>query len=249
MVTQVRFNPANETSLATGSEDGLVCVYDTTRASAEEALVSVINANCAVRRVGFFGPGGQGIYCLSGSETLSLWHAATAQCIVDHDDIRSRSEGWGGAAHSGSGPPGTGLNYLVDCFTADDATLYLLGGDWSGAVTLCEVTDAAVTPRWRSTEGHTGLVRACAAHQGLLCTGGEDARVCGWDWRGDPGAVAARIAASHAHRPEDSSAERRKAHRARPYAGQQGRSAPGRGGGGSTTVAARGRGKRGGRRN
>jgi len=38
VVTQVCFNPFNETELATGSEDGLVCVYDTRQAHADASL-------------------------------------------------------------------------------------------------------------------------------------------------------------------------------------------------------------------
>jgi WD40 repeat protein len=38
VVTQVCFNPRNETELATGSEDGLVCLYDTRQAHADASL-------------------------------------------------------------------------------------------------------------------------------------------------------------------------------------------------------------------
>ena len=62
LVTRVRFNPFNETELATGAEDGLVCLYDTTQANAEASLQCVINPACPVRRIGFFAPGGQGIF-------------------------------------------------------------------------------------------------------------------------------------------------------------------------------------------
>jgi hypothetical protein len=95
-VTQVCFNNGG-TEIATGSEDGLVCIYDTRhvshrnsaifahfcththrrkgtltqskfllfQAKAEDSLQCVINADCPVRKVGFFAPGGEGVYVLT----------------------------------------------------------------------------------------------------------------------------------------------------------------------------------------
>lgn len=52
-----------------------------------------MNAECAVRSVGFFGPEGEGVYCCTNTETLSLWHAAGAQRIKDFGDIRALARG------------------------------------------------------------------------------------------------------------------------------------------------------------
>lgn len=58
-----------------------------------QALDSVMNAECAVRSVGFFGPEGEGVYCCTNTETLSLWHAAGAQRIKDFGDLRALARG------------------------------------------------------------------------------------------------------------------------------------------------------------
>jgi WD40 repeat protein len=195
-VTQVAFNGARPTELATGGEDGLVCVYDTRRATAEESLQAVVNANCAVRRVGFFAPGGDGLYVLTGSETLSLWHTGTAQCIADWQDIRERIS------------PARPVNYLIDChYDSAAQRLFVAAGDWEGAVTVCEVSDAAVTPLQRlgggggSSEsgagGHSAMVRSFlvgsssssstgSGSAACILTGGEDARLCAWPTSAGP---------------------------------------------------------------
>lgn len=49
------FHPQRPTTLVSGSEDGLVCVYDTGVAQADEALATIINAECPVRDLTFFG--------------------------------------------------------------------------------------------------------------------------------------------------------------------------------------------------
>lgn len=52
-----------------------------------------MNAECPVRSVGFFGPEGEGVYCCTNTETLSLWHAAGAQRIKDFGDVRALTRG------------------------------------------------------------------------------------------------------------------------------------------------------------
>lgn len=73
----------------------------------------MMNAECAVRSVGFFGPEGEGVYCCTNTETLSLWHAAGAQRIRDFGDLRAVARGepqvdsdGGDAAKAGEGGKG-----------------------------------------------------------------------------------------------------------------------------------------------
>ena len=181
-ITQVKFNYQNSTEIATGGEDGLVCIYDTRRATADEALQAVLNPNCAVRRVGFFGKGGNGIFCLTGSETLSLWHKPTAQCVADWNDVRSDISKVDGVS---------GINYLVDCYyESSNERLYVAAGDAGGALTICEVSDTSVTPRakfgWSTNDsdprlqGHRSTVRSLLVCEHYILSGGEDARICAW---------------------------------------------------------------------
>eukprot|EP00586_Coscinodiscus_wailesii_P020574 CAMPEP_0172507840 /NCGR_PEP_ID=MMETSP1066-20121228/206978_1 /TAXON_ID=671091 /ORGANISM="Coscinodiscus wailesii, Strain CCMP2513" /LENGTH=284 /DNA_ID=CAMNT_0013285543 /DNA_START=63 /DNA_END=914 /DNA_ORIENTATION=- len=80
-ITRLRFHPTNPSLLLSASEDGLVCLFDTSRPSEEDALRSVMNVECPVRDAGFFG--GEGVYCLTGSETLSCWHGESAMRVCD----------------------------------------------------------------------------------------------------------------------------------------------------------------------
>ncbi|CAM9407447.1 unnamed protein product [Hapterophycus canaliculatus] len=92
-VTQVKFHPHKRSFMLTASEDGLMCFLDTEVSIEEDALDSVMNAECAIRSVGFFGPQGEGVYCCTNTETLSLWHAAGAQRIKDFGDVRALARG------------------------------------------------------------------------------------------------------------------------------------------------------------
>lgn len=90
-----------------------------------------MNAECAVRSVGFFGPEGEGVYCCTNTETLSLWHAAGAQRIKDFGDLRALARGepqadaeggdaaaakdGGGAAGPAAAAGGKEWGVAVDC--------------------------------------------------------------------------------------------------------------------------------------
>ena len=171
-----------------------------------------------VRQVGFFAPGGEGLYVLTGSETLGLWHKATAQCLNPAStDARALL---GGAA-----------NYLAGChFDAATGKLLLAAGDWGGGLLLCEVSDSGVAPVAAlgsgGSRGHGAVVRSCLwGGAGGLVTGGEDARVCAWSL-------------NPANQPPPPVAPKKKA----PSAGGKGRPGPsgGGGGGGGREAAERG---------
>lgn len=220
LVTEVVFEPEQQTLLLTGGEDGLMCMYDTTRATADDALVCIMNPNCAVRRVGFFGPHSQGAFCLTGTETLSLWHAGTAQCIRDWDSVREQSHSWG---------LGVPIDYLVNChYDAAAGKLVLVAGGWAGGAVLCDVTDQAVTPVRQLTGGHRAVIRTSSLQprRSWLVTGAEDARVCAWDLTGADASISGateREAGGHA-----STAHRRPSHRRAGAAGADGAAGPAR---------------------
>ncbi|KAL7523511.1 hypothetical protein ACHAXR_000215, partial [Thalassiosira sp. AJA248-18] len=90
-VTQVRFQTIPQsaqsseakTVLATASEDGLIAVHDPSQPSEDAALLSVLNIGAPLRNVGFFGPCFEGMYALTGSETMSVHHWDSAQKVGD----------------------------------------------------------------------------------------------------------------------------------------------------------------------
>lgn len=185
-VTRVRFqnfpqhhNVSTTTGLLlTGSEEGLACIFDTTQPSEEAALKYVMNTQTSLRQVGFFGPNLENIYCLTGSETLSLWSLDTAQCLADYSDIRSTLE----------------ADYLVNAsWDHFSEKLSLLSGTSSGELLLSTIgangnvhgnngQRPPIMTSHRLAGGHKGVVRDwCPTSSNLLITVGEDARMCEWD--------------------------------------------------------------------
>jgi len=72
-ITQVKFHPAaGSTMVISGAEDGLICVYNTAVAANEEAVVSIFNTECPTRRIGYFGPGGEGDCITSQLPSLKI---------------------------------------------------------------------------------------------------------------------------------------------------------------------------------
>jgi WD40 repeat protein len=188
-VCKLRFHPSTPSLLLSGGEDGLLCTFNTGAAAQDDAVVSIMNTECAVRETGFFGcsPGGgvatqrqqqalEGVFSLSTIETASFWHYSSAQRIGHFPAIRS----------------GVGADYLVNCWHEDSAVFMLAGTNEGGGI-ICEVSPSsvAVVGGLNSPDGHADTIR-CAAYIGqqaggrtrrFLLSGGEDGRLC--LWRGD----------------------------------------------------------------
>ena len=196
-VTRVRFQPhpdlsgATTSTLVTVSEDGLVCTFDTSKPNEEEALSSVLNVGTPLRDVGFFGPSGEGLYCLTGSETMSVWHHDSAQRICDFGDVRAQL---GGSA-------GMSIDYLVGCHW-DGSALSLLAGNSDGGAAIYRVDAGSIALTHALAGGHRGCVRGfvstrSAGAQRHWITAGEDARLCEWNLDGPQASAAASAAMSH----------------------------------------------------
>lgn len=70
-VTQIRFNPANSNYFCSGSEDGLICLFDITQNNEDDALRNIAPINHCVNTIGFFD--NNKIYCCTSTEQFSLW--------------------------------------------------------------------------------------------------------------------------------------------------------------------------------
>lgn len=187
-VTKLRFQPGSEggydttSLLLSGSEDGLACIFDTSQPSEEKALKSVMNVSSPLRQVGFFGPALEGVYCLTGSESISVWHHDSAQRIYDFGtNVRSTlSSLTGGGGGSGGGIP---IQYLVNCHW-DGRELNLLAGNSDGVSALFRVDAGALSFKKQLNGGHRGCIRDYAVLNNgtgdCIITGGEDARMCEW---------------------------------------------------------------------
>jgi WD40 repeat protein len=179
-VIRVRFQSQVGTNgttplLVSASEDGLACTFDTSKPSEEAALRSVLNVETPLREVGFFGPAYEGVYCLTGSETMSVWHHDSAQRICDFGtDLRDKLSRVAG---------GLSIDYLVDCsWDEQRQQLELLAGNHFGASALYRVEPDVLSLSHTLRGGHQGDVRSwCRASSSILVTAGEDARLCEWN--------------------------------------------------------------------
>jgi WD40 repeat protein len=205
-VTKVRFQPVNDsgngssTLLATASEDGLVCTFDTSQPSEEMALKSVMNIQSPVRQVQFFGPNYEGLCCLTGSETMSVWHHDAAQRIHDYcgHDLRQQLQLQLTSSVMDNVMKSNELysvEYLVDCHwhTGGGGKLLLLTGNQWGNSAMVQVDAGGTMQPIRSLQnGHKGVIRGwcpisvksgtndSSGNMMTLVTVGEDARLCEW---------------------------------------------------------------------
>lgn len=187
-VTQVKFAPNQQSKLISAAVDGLVCVFDTDGDIDEDNnLLSVMNAETSVAKVGFFGNTYQKLWCLTHIETLSVWDWSDGAREMNIEDARSlATDRWSLDQ----------VDYFVDChYSQPDDQLWLIGGTTAGTLGYFPVRNDPAGAI-RSAEavlegGHTGVVRtvypAAGIHQNLGqnkglfgWTGGEDGRLCCW---------------------------------------------------------------------
>ncbi len=234
---QVRFHPLLPGLLATAAADGLACVLDAAAAAAGsgaaagDALAAVLAAGEPVTRLGFAGPDGGRLFCVTAAEGLLLWALPAGDPLARADDLRPALA----AAppppppRLAATPPPPPCDYVVDAAydAAGDRLLVLAGaragalGVWAlagagaGAAPPAPVGAALAAPPGRG--GHTDTVRAAAwdLAGGALCTGGEDCRLALWRWADDAAAADAADAAADAAagRSEDGPGKARTRHR------------------------------------
>ena len=203
-VTRVRFQTVSDknslqqkTVLATASEDGLISIHDPSQSSEDAALVSVLNIGTPLRDIGFFGPNYEGLYALTGNETMSVWHWDSAQKISDcggvcFRELLSKSVDQNNAANDDGS---TSVEYLVGCEwgamhgiqtkTISSPALHLVAGNAQGDGYIFRVDTNQITPVAHLKGGHRGCIRDFCWGNGKLITGGEDARICDWDLSGN----------------------------------------------------------------
>lgn len=222
-VVSVEFNPSNPSLLLSGGGDGLACLFDTTQPTEESAIKSVVNVGTPLRKAGFCGGGHNAtVWCLTGSESASLWDSETAACIQDFGlGLREQlSQSLGGGA--GGGANHRQLDYLIDAYwLTDSQELLLSAGNASGDAALFRLLTSQASAfqyqhqqnntsqqhqqllQWEPCHwmagGHRGVVRStCHLSQSIVVTGGEDARLCEWNRLGHQAHSAAAAAAAAA---------------------------------------------------
>ena len=173
VVTQVKFHPENSSHLVSAAEDGLICFFNTSVSEEEEAIVSVLNTDCPVRKFGFFGAAGmEGLYCLSTTEIPSFWHVSSAQRLGHFPNVRQE----------------LGVDYLVDClYCPATDSLNLVAGTYAGQGLLAHVDPnfislATALPAGghKATIRCASLVASSASGVQSFVTGGEDSQLIQW---------------------------------------------------------------------
>lgn len=197
-ITRVRFQnlagslgttPTTSSLLVSGAEDGLACIYDTSQASEEAAIQNVLSVQSPIREVDFFGPQAEAVYCLTGSESLMLYHKDDSVCRKDFGPgLRDQLSQQVYTAMTSINPSPTApmppkMEYLVDChWDASKQELQLLAGSAHGEAAVFSVGEGGVNLTHALQGGHRGVVRAWQAlSSGVFVTVGEDARMCEWN--------------------------------------------------------------------
>mmetsp|Transcript_28179 Transcript_28179/g.52908 ORF Transcript_28179/g.52908 Transcript_28179/m.52908 type:complete len:437 (+) Transcript_28179:236-1546(+) len=180
--------------LVSGSEDGLACVFDTSQPTEESALTNILAVQSPIREVGFFGPNYEAIYCLTGSESLLLYHKDDAVCRKDfgpqfRDHLSRQLQQQQQQQGIVGNPPMSAttispMEYLVDChWDHSRQELSLLAGSARGDAGFFQVGEHGTTPLHYLHGGHRGVIRAWHANRlnnSSFFTVGEDARLCEW---------------------------------------------------------------------
>jgi WD40 repeat protein len=166
LVTSVKFNREKPSILCSGGEDGICSVVDTSATSGSDAVVSILNVDCAIRKLGYFGPGSEGVYSLTNTETASFWHYPSAQRVGNFPTLREDK----------------GVDYFVDCCSSISDSPLLVAGRYTGEGGLYSVEPEGVECL-ATFQGHTDVIRTCVLNSklGRLVTGGEDGCICLWD--------------------------------------------------------------------
>jgi WD40 repeat protein len=206
-VTRVRFQSVSTGSsssngvnrntspiLISGSEDGLACVFDTSQATEESAITNILTIQSPVREIGFFGPNSEAIYCLTGSESLRLYHKDDAVCRKDfgpqfreylNHQLTSNGCYSTANAHSSTMKPRAvcSMEYLVDChWDIERQELSMLAGSCKGDGAVFRVCEQGISPVSHLRGGHRGVIRGWSSNlnRSSFFTVGEDARMCEW---------------------------------------------------------------------
>ncbi|GAB4815922.1 hypothetical protein N2152v2_002968 [Parachlorella kessleri] len=151
-VTQVAFHPLHRHMLVSGSEDGLVAVFDTAQGLDEdEGFKAALNIDNSVARLGFYGPQASKLWVTSGTETFHLWEWAAAcndeaeggnGALADVGNAReqlTQAASLGGAVGAALAPS---VDYLIGCEYAPAADqLWLAAGNNTGVVGLFPVAE------------------------------------------------------------------------------------------------------------
>jgi len=196
-ITQLKFHPIKDNLLASGSTDGLVCVYDLNSVSEDDGLFSTMNTESSVHRLGWYSA--SNIYAVTHMESVLGWEAMEAEPLfgtkpVAESEIRIPAASSAGGETTGIGQ-GTACievspDYVADCFFDPEnptVPLCIVGKKGSGCASIMRLSKDGFNDSSMAhfPAAHSDSIRSCAldASSRSLLTGGEDSKMCLWQFQ------------------------------------------------------------------
>lgn len=163
-ITQVCFHPTETDTLSTGSTDGLVCVFDISQPTEDDAITLTLNSESSVSKIGWHG---NNLYCVTHIDTFYLWDTKKEEDLLTLTDIKESLQGK------------ESIDYLVDGLVVNNK-LHLIAGTHSGFLRILDVSSEVPPVVQSLSGGHTATVRCCHWQNNMLVSGGEDSMLCLW---------------------------------------------------------------------
>lgn len=199
LITNILFSPTNSNIFYTAGDDGLIHqiipgqqpiildgmddIDSSITNDIEDAWVgTVINVEQSIKRIGFFGPTHQFLYCISNTETLSLWFSESGERVSDEfTNVRKQLTEQSNCC----------IDYLIDCyFDSRSQRLFLAAGSNTGQLLLAHVNRNSIqsiglcAPQSQYMTHnellHTNTIRDIFWYNDIIISVGEDSRICGW---------------------------------------------------------------------
>ncbi|CAG8756761.1 8591_t:CDS:2 [Dentiscutata erythropus] len=172
-ITQLQFHPTSDSHFISGSTDGLICSFEVKNFNEDDELIGVINSGSSINKAGYFGPSAEYVYCLTHTETFSLWGLSDINLLCDIGDIRQdRCQG-----------SFIQIDYAIDCqFDFSTNRLYLFAGSNLGNISILHVAINELQLCQTLNDGHSEIVRSVIWNPQVntLLSGGEDSKLCMW---------------------------------------------------------------------
>lgn len=120
-VTTVKFHPVQSNSIATGSTDGLINIFDINEREEDDAMTSCLNTESSVQSITWHPKSGTEFYltCITHTNDLHLFDTETEDLVIrrDRNEITEAIK-----------RKLVGDCYLIDCYTDSVEEIFILAG-------------------------------------------------------------------------------------------------------------------------
>jgi len=174
-VTQLKFHPNKTNKLFSGSDDGLLCTFDTSQSDENNALEQVYPIEDSISRIGIFGPSNEFLYCQTNFSNFNILSIETEEIIVAYKDLKNLMSSLSGIT----------INYILECqYNPSTNQFFIIGATFSGSAYIFEIANGTIIPFGLLTEGHNTQIRALLWDfpSNKILTGAEDSKICLWSF-------------------------------------------------------------------